>query len=235
MRPRGAAGAGALPLAAVSAVGALAQNRLLDRAIRGRTWIGIVAFALIGIVALQLGLLKLNGGIGHALEREALLQRQNAALSIENSEMGAGPKVEALAAKRGMAFASTAQLRFLGARPNEDVAKAAAALAAATRTAAARASESARSTSSESSSSESSSVRSTEAGSGEASSGEATAASGEASSGESSSGGKASSAPSSEAESSSAAGAEASATSARAPASGGESEPSGGTQPTPGG
>ena len=49
----------------------LSSNRLLDRLIRGRMWIGIVAFALIGIVTLQLGLLKLNSGIGRALERAA--------------------------------------------------------------------------------------------------------------------------------------------------------------------
>ena len=95
--------------ALISALESLAQHRLLDRLIRGRTWIGIVAFALIGIVTLQLGLLKLNGGIGRALEHEAVLQRQNAALSIENSELAAGTRVEARAAQLGMAFAAPAR------------------------------------------------------------------------------------------------------------------------------
>jgi hypothetical protein len=118
-------------LGLISALESLAQHRLLDRLIRGRTWIGIVAFALIGIVTLQLGLLKLSGGIGRALEHEALLQRENAALSIENSELAAGTGVEARAAQAGMAFFPSVQLRFLPASSRGDVAKAAAALSSA--------------------------------------------------------------------------------------------------------
>jgi cell division protein FtsL len=118
-------------LGLLSALESLAQHRLLDRLIRGRVWIGLVAFALIGIVTLQLGLLKLNGGIGRALEHEALLQRENAALSIENSELAAGTRVEQSAAKLGMAFVPAGALRFLGASGHGDAGKAVAALASA--------------------------------------------------------------------------------------------------------
>jgi cell division protein FtsL len=123
-------------LGLLSALESLAQHRLLDRLIRGRVWIGLVAFALIGIVTLQLGLLKLNGGIGRALEHEALLQRENAALSIENSELAAGTRVEQNAAKLGMAFVPAGSLRFLSASGHGDVGKAAAALASAAHAAA---------------------------------------------------------------------------------------------------
>jgi hypothetical protein len=105
-----------------------ATHRLLHRLISGRAWIGLVAFALIGIVTMQLGLLELNGGIGRALEREALLQRENAALSIENSEMAAGDRVELRAAQIGMQLVPTGALRFLRARPGIDATRAAAAL-----------------------------------------------------------------------------------------------------------
>jgi cell division protein FtsL len=115
-------------LGLISALESLAQHRLLDRLIRGRTWIGIVAFALIGIVTLQLGLLKLNGGIGRALQHEALLQRENAALSIENSELAAASRVQARAAQLGMAFVPAGGLRFLSPSSHGDVAKAASAL-----------------------------------------------------------------------------------------------------------
>lgn len=54
-------------------VTAVAAHPLLDRLIHGRAWIGIVTFALIGIVTMQLGLLKLNAGIGRALKHEAAL------------------------------------------------------------------------------------------------------------------------------------------------------------------
>lgn len=68
----------------------LLHARSLDRLIRGRGWIAVIAFALIGIVTLQLGLLKLNAGMGRSIERAEALQRKNAALSIENSELAAG-------------------------------------------------------------------------------------------------------------------------------------------------
>ena len=51
---------------------------------------------------MQLGLLKLNAGIGRALEHEALLQRENSALSVENSEALLGRTVETQAARMGM-------------------------------------------------------------------------------------------------------------------------------------
>jgi hypothetical protein len=126
----------------VAGLEALAQHRLLDRLIRGRTWIGIVAFALIGIVTLQLGLLKLNGGIGRALEHEATLQRQNASLSIENSELAAAGRIEARAAHLGMAFAPAGALRFLPASSHGDIAKAATALSAPARASTAESAES---------------------------------------------------------------------------------------------
>src|SRR5439155_6146511 len=90
---------GALLLQLVALLERLSSHRLLDRLIRGRAWIGLVAFALIGIVALQLALLKLNGGVGRALEHEGLLQRANAALAIENSEMSSATRVQAHAAQ----------------------------------------------------------------------------------------------------------------------------------------
>jgi hypothetical protein len=124
-----------LVLGLVGALEAVAGHRLFDRLIRGRAWIGIVAFALIGIVTLQLGLLKLNGGIGRALEHEALLQRTNTALSIENSELAAGTRIEAQAGHLGMAFAPSGSLHFLSASAHDDIAKATAALSSAARAA----------------------------------------------------------------------------------------------------
>ena len=120
---------GGLVLQLVSLLERLSSHRLFERLIRGRLWIGIVAFALIGIVTLQLALLKLNGGVGRALEHEALLQRENAALAIENSEMSAAARVQARAAQLGMLPAPTSKLSFLLARSRAGVGKAAAALA----------------------------------------------------------------------------------------------------------
>jgi hypothetical protein len=108
----------------------VSRHRLLERLIRGRLWIGLVAFALIGIVTLQLALLKLNGGIGRALAREGFLQRENAALSVANSELASADHVQAQARSLGMEFVSTGALRFLAASPGRDVPRAATILAA---------------------------------------------------------------------------------------------------------
>jgi hypothetical protein len=102
--------------------------RALPAALLGRIWIGVVAFALIGIVTLQLGLLKLNASIGRGLEREALLQRENAALSIENSEIAASARVESRAQAAGMELVPPGLLRFLSVRPGHDASQAAALL-----------------------------------------------------------------------------------------------------------
>jgi cell division protein FtsL len=126
-RPR-IARRGGLLLGLLSALERLASHRLLDRLIRGRAWLVLVTFALIGIVTLQLALLKLNGAVGRALHSAALLQRENAALSIENSELAAADRVQAGATQLGMAFASSASLRFLAPSSNGDFARGAAAL-----------------------------------------------------------------------------------------------------------
>jgi cell division protein FtsL len=112
----------------LDAIEGISTHRLLDRLIRGRLWIGLVTFALIGIVTLQLGLLKLNSGIGHSLESQALLQRENSALSIENSELASGDRVEEQAKRLGMTLAKEEDLRFLASHPRPDALHAATAL-----------------------------------------------------------------------------------------------------------
>jgi hypothetical protein len=117
-----------LAVGALAALRSVERHPLLDRLIGGRTWIGLVAFALIGIVTLQLGLLKLNAGIGRTLEQMASLQRGNAALSIENSELAAGDRVESSAARLGMELVPIGALKSLTPRPGLDAPRAASAL-----------------------------------------------------------------------------------------------------------
>jgi hypothetical protein len=103
------------PAIALAAVG-LCEHRLLDRVVRGRAWIALVTFALLGIVTLQLGLLQLNGSIGRALQRKAQLLRENTALSIENSTLAADEHVMSGATQAGMVPVPINSLRFLDAR-----------------------------------------------------------------------------------------------------------------------
>jgi hypothetical protein len=210
----------------LSAVEGVARHRLFDRLIRGRAWIGIVAFALIGIVTLQLGLLKLNGGIGRALEHEALLQRTNTALSIENSELAAGTHVEARAGHLGMTFAPSGSLHFLSANAHGEIAKALAALSSAARAAAQSRAASAAAAASEAEASEAASGSEESQAEGESSEAGSTQAADESSSGEAeaSSAGGSEEAPASESSASTASEAEApSAASTQAEPSGGSS------------
>jgi len=114
-------------LGLIAAVERLTRRRWLG----GRTWIAVIAFALIGIVTMQLGLLKLNAGIGRALEHEALLQRQNATLSVEDSELAASARVSSLAVRLGMEPVPIGALKSLKVRPRIDARLGADALSAA--------------------------------------------------------------------------------------------------------
>jgi hypothetical protein len=106
----------ARPTTAVRPAVVQRASQLLDRLIHGRAWIALVTFALIGIVTAQLGLLKLNAGIGRALEHEASLQRENAELSVEDSSATAGDAIQLQAAHMGMEIVPAGALRFLSAR-----------------------------------------------------------------------------------------------------------------------
>ncbi len=148
---------GGLVIGALGALEALSSHRMLDRLIRGRLWIGIVAFALIGIVTLQLGLLKLNSSIGRALEKQSLLQRENAALSIENSELAGGNRVESQAERLGMKLVPVGGIDFRASHARTDVPRAVQALASPAKPAEASSASSSESSASSSSESESSS------------------------------------------------------------------------------
>ncbi|HTA34083.1 MAG TPA: hypothetical protein VK721_11730 [Solirubrobacteraceae bacterium] len=114
----------------LGALDGVSRSGALDRLIRGRIWIGVITFALIGIVTLQLLVLQLNASIGRSLVREAQLQRTNATLSIEGSELAGGERVETQAALLGMQLVPEGSLRFLTDNPRADIARAAAAVKA---------------------------------------------------------------------------------------------------------
>ncbi|MEA2298062.1 MAG: hypothetical protein QOF77_998 [Solirubrobacteraceae bacterium] len=133
--PRRVSGPARRPAAAPPLVGPrhglrrLVDHPLLDRLIRGRTWIGIVAFALIGIVAMEVALLKLNAGIGRSVQRAAVLQRENSLLSAAVSSMQTAGLDQAGATGQGMVYAPPGDVRYLTAATG-DAARAAASIAA---------------------------------------------------------------------------------------------------------
>jgi len=88
----------------------------LESAAAGRRWIAMIALALFGIVVLQLIHLQLTHGTGVAIERQELLQRQDAALSIEDSELSSGQHVQYAAQRLGMVPVPNGALHIVSAR-----------------------------------------------------------------------------------------------------------------------
>jgi hypothetical protein len=94
----------------------LPDARLLDRLVRGRLWIGLLAAGLVGVVFLQISLLKLNTGISRAVQTEQTLERQNTELKLELSRLAGGERIQVSAAAMGFVVPAVGQPRFLDAK-----------------------------------------------------------------------------------------------------------------------
>jgi hypothetical protein len=92
---------------------ALPDHRLLHRLIGGRAWIPLLAVALLGIVALQVSMLRLNSQIGRSVARESALERQNAALRAGNARLSDEQRLRRLAGQAGLTNPGTGSIRFL--------------------------------------------------------------------------------------------------------------------------
>jgi hypothetical protein len=90
-------------------------SRAMDRLVRSRAWIVIVAFGLIGIVAMQVSMLKLNAGIGRAVETIDTLERTNASMRGELSRLSDGSRIQSLAGARGFVMPAPADVTYLRA------------------------------------------------------------------------------------------------------------------------
>jgi hypothetical protein len=94
----------------------VSASRAMDRLVRSRAWIVIVAFGLIGIVAMQVSMLKLNAGIGRAVETVNTLESANASLRGEVSRLSDGSRIQSLAGARGYVMPAPADVTYLRAR-----------------------------------------------------------------------------------------------------------------------
>ena len=90
--------------------------RLLDRLVRGRAWIALVAIGLIGIVFMQVSLLKLNAGISRAVTAADTLERQNSNLRGDISNLDSDERIQAVAAKLGMTTPAAGDVHYLDGR-----------------------------------------------------------------------------------------------------------------------
>jgi cell division protein FtsB len=93
----------------------LPDRSIVDRLVRGRAWIAVVGTLLIGLVAMQVSLLKLNAGIGSDVQRAAGLERTNGELRAQVSELESGDRIQENAAGLGMIMPPAGQITYLRA------------------------------------------------------------------------------------------------------------------------
>jgi hypothetical protein len=104
---------------AFARVRALPDSRWLDRVLRGRLWIWLLGAALLGVVGMQVSLLKLNSGIGRAVETTATLERKNAALEASIARLSDTNRVQVGAAGLGMIVPAPGDVGYLNSRPGD--------------------------------------------------------------------------------------------------------------------
>jgi hypothetical protein len=80
----------------------MSDSRFLDRLIRGRLWIPLVAAGLMGIVFMQVTMLKFNAGIGRAVTSAGTLEQQNSTLRADVSRLESGGRIDSVAHGLGM-------------------------------------------------------------------------------------------------------------------------------------
>jgi len=94
---------------------ALPDHRLLDRLIGGRVWIVLLGTLLVGIVTMQLTLLRWNAAIGRAVEQSSQLEQRNAALRLSISQLSDTERIASLASQMGFVMPPQGSPRFLTA------------------------------------------------------------------------------------------------------------------------
>jgi cell division protein FtsL len=99
---------------------ALPEHRLVDRLLRSRAWIWLIAIMLGGIVTMQVSLLKLNAAISKHVETASTLERVNADLETEVAKLSSGERIQQTATEEGMVTPPAGDVGYLRARPGTD-------------------------------------------------------------------------------------------------------------------
>jgi hypothetical protein len=100
------------PRQAVAGAGAAGAG-LLARAFSGRRLILLLGAALIGLVFLQVNLLRINTTMSADVEKAQMLQRDNASKRALIAQMGAGRRVEGAAGGLGMVMPAATEVCYL--------------------------------------------------------------------------------------------------------------------------
>jgi hypothetical protein len=110
---------------ALRAARTLRDSQAVDRLVRGRVWIGLLGVLLIGLVGLNVSLLKLNAAAGRNAEWAKKLRVENADLRARVSRLHSAAHIQAEGRKQGLVMPAAADVHYLTANPGRDARRAA--------------------------------------------------------------------------------------------------------------
>jgi hypothetical protein len=94
----------------------LPDSRVLDRLMRGRAWIVLIGVLLIGLVGINVSLLKLNAEAGRNAETVKALRIQNTQLRARVSRLASAERLERAGRDLGLAMSIAGRVRYLSVR-----------------------------------------------------------------------------------------------------------------------
>jgi hypothetical protein len=98
----------------------LRDSHAVDRLVRGRVWIGLLGVLLIGLVGLNVSLLKLNAAAGRNAEWAKKLRVENADLRARVSRLHSAAHIQAEGRKQGLVMPAAADVHYLTVNPARD-------------------------------------------------------------------------------------------------------------------
>ncbi|HEY6396331.1 MAG TPA: hypothetical protein VIX82_02640, partial [Solirubrobacteraceae bacterium] len=124
--PRPAKPSIALPIPArlIAPLRSLPDHALLDRLVRGRSWIPLLGVLLAGIVAMQVEVLRMSASIGRSIVSSSQLQIRNDQLRSTIASLADDQRIMRLAEAMGMVMPHPDMVGFLSALPGGAVDKA---------------------------------------------------------------------------------------------------------------
>jgi cytoskeletal protein RodZ len=103
----------------------LRDSQTVDRLVQGRTWIGLLGILLIGLVGLNVSLLKLNAAAGRNAEWAKKLRVDHADLQARVSRLRSASHIQAEALSMGLVMPAAADVHYLNSNPTRDARQAA--------------------------------------------------------------------------------------------------------------
>ena len=94
---------------------ALPDSRLVDRLVRARLWVALLALLLFGLVAINVSMLKLNSESGRNAEAARTLGIRNTQLHAKVSRLASGERIQNAARALGFSLPTPDQIDYLNA------------------------------------------------------------------------------------------------------------------------